>query len=809
MKNKLFELTKKNSIVFAVYLLLFIGLFILVIRKNEKETFITQTPSDTENIIEGIYKNVKCRQYFEVPKNSRLEFISIQFATYSSYINTDGITFTLYSEDDIALYTKKIAGNELQDNAYFSIVIDKKVKNKSGSYYFEITGTDTNKNKLPPAIWCSNNNEVSTSLYINEEKQDFNINAVYKYSRIKYSLYIHLAFQLLACIFISFFCFKNISNKTISVSINLFIFLANFVFIEWFTERIGIGGIDITFAIRCMTYILMLCIQLIIFGICGNVYLSIIITDSFLALASVVNYFVMIYRGVTIVPSDLFSVGTLVTVMDTYFITFTASQLVLFMWLLLWLRLNMKLMVADRYYLKWSRKKSTILRKAVSGVIAITTGAIGIFCLCSPDILKTTGIISYIWNRNQGYFDNGPFMNFMVNVQYAFIKKPGGGYSIELAQQYLKKYENKSSNQTEDSVKKPNIIIIMNESMTDFQSYENNDVTFNSDPLPFIHSLKDNTIKGDCYVSIFGSATSNSEMEALTGHSMAFFPNGSIIYQQFPQDTTFGLVSDLKHFGYTCVAVHPCARTNWNRDKVYESMGFDMFYSEEDFDNPEMVRWVSDRATYDKIIELYEEKEEGESLFVFDVTMQGHGGYTTNYKWENAISVEGESFPQTEEYLSSIYVSDKAFEYLIDYFEKEEEPVLIFMFGDHQPSIENEFFELLLGKSLTELTLEETQRRYVTPYLLWTNYEINNKKNKDISANQISKLIKEKAGLELSSYDRFIQNFSKKIPLINANGYMDNTGKWYSFEEESKYEDLLNQYRMIQYAIYCDGLEPK
>ena len=217
----------------------------------------------------------------------------------------------------------------------------------------------------------------------------------------------------------------------------------------------------------------------------------------------------------------------------------------------------------------------------------------------------------------------------------------------------------------------------------------------------------------------------------------------------------------------------------------------------------------SDKATYDKIIELYEAKEEGETLFVFDVTMQGHGGYTTNYQWDNFISVEGESFPQAEEYLSSTHVSDEAFEYLISYFENEEEPVLIFMFGDHQPSVENEFFELLLGKSLTELTLEETQRRYVTPYLLWTNYELNSSKNENISANQISKLIKQKAGLELSSYDRFIQNFSKKIPLINANGYMDNTGKWYSFDEESRYEDLMNQYRIIQYAIYCDGLEIK
>ena len=808
MKNKLFDFTKRSVIIFGIYVLLFIGLFILIRNNNEKDTVISETPSEAGNIIGGIYKDVECKQYFEIPKGSELEFISIQFATYNGSIDTEGIVFTLYSEDNIPLYTKEISGDELQDNAYFSIAIDEEVKNKSGLYYFVIAGTDTQSGKVPPAIWCSDNSEVSTLLYINGEKQDFNINAVYKYSRVKYSLYVNLVLQVLFCIFVSFICFKNIDNKKISVLINILVFLANFVFIEWFTESIGIGGIEITFAIRCMTYILMLCVQLLVFGVCGNVYLSIIITDVFLALAAVVNYFVMIYRGVTIVPSDLFSLGTLVTVADTYTITFTASQLVLFMWLLLWLRLNLRLMMGDQYHLKWSKNKSIILRKVLSGVIAIAAGGIGIFQLCNPEILETTGIISYIWNRNQGYFNNGPFMNFMVNVQYAFIGKPEG-YSIELAEKYLKEFEKKTDGGTEDEQEKPNIIVIMNESLADFETYENNDIQLSSDPLPFIHSLEENTIKGRCYVSIFGSGTSNSELEALTGHSMAFFPNGSIVYQQFPQDSTQGLVSSLNESGYTCVAIHPCTRSNWNRDRVYESMGFDTFYSEGDFEDPEIVRWISDRETYDKIIELNENKEDGEALFVFDVTMQGHGGYDTNTEWENPVVVENDSFPLTDEYLSSTYVSDEAFEYLISYFEKQDEPTLIFMFGDHQPSVENEFFELLLGKSLTDLSLEETQRRYVTPYVLWTNYEIESDDDNDISANQIPQLVKETAGLTLSSYDRFIQEFSETIPLINANGYMDKKGKWYSFDEESAYEDLLYQYKVVQYAVYCDGLEVK
>ena len=93
MKNKLFEFTKRNVIIFVIYLLLFIELFMQVIKHNEKETFISETPSEITNIVEGIYKGTECKQYFEVPKNSELDFISIQFATYNDSIHTDGIIF--------------------------------------------------------------------------------------------------------------------------------------------------------------------------------------------------------------------------------------------------------------------------------------------------------------------------------------------------------------------------------------------------------------------------------------------------------------------------------------------------------------------------------------------------------------------------------------------------------------------------------------------------------------------------------------------------------------------------------------------
>lgn len=39
----------------------------------------------------------------------------------------------------------------------------------------------------------------------------------------------------------------------------------------------------------------------------------------------------------------------------------------------------------------------------------------------------------------------------------------------------------------------------------------------------------------------------------------------------------------------------------------------------------------------DKIIQLYEQKEEGRPLFVFNVTMQKHGGYDQTYTTSHRV----------------------------------------------------------------------------------------------------------------------------------------------------------------------------
>ena len=46
---------------------------------------------------------------------------------------------------------------------------------------------------------------------------------------------------------------------------------------------------------------------------------------------------------------------------------------------------------------------------------------------------------------------------------------------------------------------------------------------------------------------------------------------------------------------------------------------------------------------------------------------------------------------------------------------------MIVMDGDHQPKLEDGFYEYLTGKPASEWTQEETMQLYETPYVIWAN----------------------------------------------------------------------------------------
>lgn len=381
----------------------------------------------------------------------------------------------------------------------------------------------------------------------------------------------------------------------------------------------------------------------------------------------------------------------------------------------------------------------------------------------------------------------------------------------------------------------PNIICIMNESFSDLAVLGN--FTTNIPYMPFYNSLTENCIKGTLYVPVNGAGTSNTEFEFLTGCSTSFLPAGSNPYMSYIKNPIPSIVSTLGSCGYSKLAFHPYYASGWNRPAVYEFMGFSRFRSlgsiipmsimstySQSGSNPEVLieevnkafpgqdillrQYVSDTCNHNTIISEYENRDISKPFFIFNVTMQNHGGYTkecSNFNQEVFVTSSSNFYRKTNQYLSLMKRSDDAFKELIEYFKYVEEPTIICMFGDHQPSIETQFIEEVLGKKIDDLTYEELQKRYVTPFVIWANYDIEEKYIDKLSSNYLSTYVLKVAGVQLPTFNKYLYSLSQVLPVIDNVGYIDAEGINYSYNKASKYSTILANYEKIQYNFLFDN----
>lgn len=99
----------------------------------------------------------------------------------------------------------------------------------------------------------------------------------------------------------------------------------------------------------------------------------------------------------------------------------------------------------------------------------------------------------------------------------------------------------------------------------------------------------------------------------------------------------------------------------------------------QDYSNQRFVRkYISDETSFDRIIETYENKPDGQPAFIFNVTMQNHGGYTdTYYGFDNTVTADKLNNSALDQYLSLIKMTDEDLKSLIEYFSNVDEKTIV------------------------------------------------------------------------------------------------------------------------------------
>ena len=95
---------------------------------------------------------------------------------------------------------------------------------------------------------------------------------------------------------------------------------------------------------------------------------------------------------------------------------------------------------------------------------------------------------------------------------------------------------------------------------------------------------------------------------------------------------------------------------------------------------------------------------------------------------------------------------------------------MIVMFGDHQPGIEDEFFDEAMGVESAKAPNEQKMCWYETPFVIWTNYDQPAEDMGRLGAIYLSSYVLKRANLSLTPYNEFLLQLSESSPIIHHLG---------------------------------------
>lgn len=505
-------------------------------------------------------------------------------------------------------------------------------------------------------------------------------------------------------------------------------------------------------------------------------------------LVGLINHYILRFRGRILFPADVAAWRTAANVAEgfDYSVDLPIVQA--------------SVLLVAYLFLVWTcphQRKRARLPRLVSG---ITTVVIAAYCYAFffTGMLPALGIYTQQWVTQR----NGFLLNFTVALRYSAVEKPEG-YSKKTVLELMERYPEVEG---EENVTRPtNIVVVMNESFGDFSVFE----TFESseDPMPFLHSLKENTVQGWMYSPVTGGGTATVEFEYLTGFTSLFQPPHTVAYQLYVEENMPSLAALAGTEGYETTAFHPYRSSGWNRVLAYEYLNFDHQLYQEDVPDPWYVRdYISDLSDYEM---LFHTTQEQASTFIFNVTMQNHSGYAQGWRnLERTIDLPqalSAADSTAEQYFALAKESDLALQELLTYYQNLDEPTMVVFFGDHQPPLKNAFYEELYQKSLSQRSTQEVLQQYAVPFFIWTNYDIQEQQDVVISPNYLGMLTARMAGLPMTGFMNFLSQMYEQLPVITPVGFVTADGEFLEREElNAQQQEWIHTYEILNYCGMVD-----
>ena len=416
------------------------------------------------------------------------------------------------------------------------------------------------------------------------------------------------------------------------------------------------------------------------------------------------------------------------------------------------------------------------------------------------------------WSTAGTFVSKGFVYPFLYSVQTS-VEHPPEGYNKKEAADLLAQYPDGVI--PED--RKVDVIGIMLEAYNDFSKYEQ--IPFTADPYADYHALEAESVSGNLITNIFAGGTVDTERAFVTGLS-----NVSGL-----RSRTNSFAWYLKSQGYQTTGSHPSHDWFYTRMNINPNIGLDDYLF---FENhygqfaDKQGNIPRDDVLFPEMLRQHREalEQDDSPYFSFSVTYQGHGPYHTEENDRGEYYVEKGFYSQESEnilnnYFGSLNSTGKELAAFVDAYRNTDRPVVIVVFGDHNPWLGegNSVYEEI-GVDFDQTGAQGFKNYYGTRYLIWANDAAKQKlgndftgQGPDISPCFLMQQVFDLCGWEGPAYMQFQRQVSKALPVISRDrrAYLTGEGEYVSAlsgEPEETFRTFQKvEYYMRHEFLYADG----
>ena len=420
-------------------------------------------------------------------------------------------------------------------------------------------------------------------------------------------------------------------------------------------------------------FLLQLGVGYILFALSKRVWIFLVIQALVIGILYVGNAVKISFFGGPILPDDLYALRSLLLILEGWRFFAAAIPLAAIASLLLF---------------------NFTMRHWSAYLASLTAILLGITLVYKPamilDPLDKHFLFS-VWDQRSAYLWHGATLYSLHESArfFALADKPPDPDEAQMAAESLLSAAPAAKPVAESKPFTPrNIHIVLLESFWDPSELKK--AHYKQNPLaPDFRQLWKSAGYSHALDPVFGGYTANSEFEVLCGFPVT---KSSVKFERQLLNAVPCLPHILADKGYRTVVSHPNVPVFWNRINAYRNLGFQTYWSIQDFALDDMNReFLSDASLYRQVMQkISGSLDSKQPVLDYIVTYFGHWNYPLSESRPNKVSSRSK-VEEVSTYANTIYYKSRELMAFLDQLKQRDPDGIIVVFGDHLPFLGENF----------------------------------------------------------------------------------------------------------------------